>query len=149
MLTGKCQKKSSDSYKVNSGHNQGENNSDNRIISRALWGHVDDLWPHDLFDEEQRKEEREVPKVDECDGEYEDIDAHEADYENTPGEENDGQDEDPVSEHQDEDYVNTERCNDQDQYDDIDIEYPARHPRKKHTQGNGLYFCPAGWQLKG
>lgn len=66
----------------------------------------------------------------------------EADYENTPGKETDGQFEDAVNEQQDEDYVNPERINDQDQdqYDDIDN--PPRNHIESHSKGNGLFFSP-------
>lgn len=115
------------------------------IICRSLWKQVDDLCPHDPFDEEQRKREHreraESIKVDQCDGEYENIESEtqDADYENTPGEVHDGQYEDTVSEQQDEDYVNTERRNYEDQYDDIDNKYPAKRHTKRQMQGNGIF----------
>ncbi|XP_060799715.1 uncharacterized protein LOC132901384 isoform X2 [Neoarius graeffei] len=108
-----CLKRSSDSYYINSGHNQEQREAEHR-------------------------ERVESTKVDECDGEYEDIesDSHEVDYENTLEEEHDGQYEEPISEEQDEDYVNTERINSHDQYDNTDSEFPAEHHMEREMQGH-------------
>lgn len=116
---------------------------------KSLWKQVDDLWPHDLFGDyiiqEQRTEQTqsvENARVDECDGEYEDLqsDTHEADYENTTGEEHDGQCEDTVSEEQDDDYVNIEGRNSEEQFDDIHSENPTEHRLERDTPGNGTSY---------
>ncbi|KAI5620743.1 hypothetical protein C0J50_19615, partial [Silurus asotus] len=79
--------------------------------------------------EQENKGPIEIVKVDECDGEYEDIESelHEADYENSPGAEHDGQYEDTMSDQQDEDYVNTDRRNYYNQHNDTDNENSAVH----------------------
>ncbi|XP_060744807.1 uncharacterized protein LOC132858462 isoform X3 [Tachysurus vachellii] len=89
---------------------------------------------------EQRTEQTqsvENARVDECDGEYEDLqsDTHEADYENTMGEEHDGQYEDTVSEEQD-DYVNIEGRNSKEQFEDIHSENPTEHHLERDTPGH-------------
>ncbi|KAF4085919.1 hypothetical protein AMELA_G00100420 [Ameiurus melas] len=104
---GKCLKSASDSYYVNQEQREAEH-----------------------------RDRVESTQVDECDGEYEDIesDTQGADYENAPGHHS-GQDEDTMREEQDEDYVNTERRNEHDQYYDTDREYPAEHHVERVMQG--------------
>ncbi|XP_058268948.1 uncharacterized protein LOC131367586 isoform X3 [Hemibagrus wyckioides] len=110
---GKCLIRSSDSYYINSGNKEQRKAEQNRTV------------------------DGEEVKVDECDGEYEDIqsDTHEADYENAAGEEHEGQYEDTVSEEQDEDYVNIEGRNCQQQYDDIDTLHPPECYLKRDMPG--------------
>ncbi|XP_017347175.1 uncharacterized protein LOC108278357 isoform X2 [Ictalurus punctatus] len=98
---GKCLNSASDSYYVNQEQREGEHRD---RVDRT--------------------------KVDECDGEYEDIesDTQGADYENASGE-------DTMREEQDEDYVNTERRNGHDQYYDTDRECPAEHHVERDMQG--------------
>ncbi|XP_027027161.1 uncharacterized protein LOC113658885 isoform X2 [Tachysurus fulvidraco] len=110
-LRGKCSKRSSDSYYINTSP------------------------------KEQRTERTqgvENVRVDECDGEYEDIqcDTHDPDYENTTGDEHDGQYEDTVSEEQDEDYVNIEGRNSKEQSDDIHSENQTEHHLERDTPGH-------------
>ncbi|XP_046719551.1 uncharacterized protein LOC124395039 isoform X2 [Silurus meridionalis] len=109
IFKGRCLKKSSDSYYVNS-EEQGEAENKGPI---------------------------EIAKVDECDGEYEDIESelHEADYENSPGAEHDGQYEDTISDQQDEDYVNSDRRNYYNQHNDTDNENSAVHHVEIAMQG--------------
>ncbi|XP_026779868.3 uncharacterized protein LOC113532621 isoform X3 [Pangasianodon hypophthalmus] len=114
---GNCLKRSSDSYYVNSERKEQKEAGHREHVERA--------------------------KVDECDGEYEEIesDTHEADYENTPEKEHDGQYEDTVSEEQDEDYVNTDRRSSHDQYDNTDREYPAELHVNRDMQGYYDNIC--------
>ncbi|XP_053363861.1 uncharacterized protein LOC128533600 isoform X1 [Clarias gariepinus] len=108
----KCIKRSSSSYYVNSENKEQQ--------------------------EAKQTQRAESAKVDDCDGEYENIesDTHEADYENALEEEPDGKGEDTASDNQDEDYVNTERRNSPDLYDDVDSAFSTGLNLERDMRGH-------------